>query len=204
MRGDPAKAPADSPHRAQAQHFADAGQEVEPYFAALARLLRPAQVAQVLAKPVKPRIFVSYSHMNLALLQRLRTYLGQYYDDVSLWTDQDLRPGEDWQKSLQEALAGCQLAVLLVSVDFNSSKFIKQKEMSELQRRHAAGELQVVPVAAGACKWDYFPWVDSLQWVNARELPLLGLDPQPQDSALQAIAARIHKLATPASKDPPA
>ena len=204
LRGDPAKAPADSPHRAQAQHFADAGQQVEPYFADLARLLRPVQVAPVLAPTDKPLIFVSYARADLALQLRLCTFLRQYKANVSTWTDQDLQPGQDWQQSLLDKLAGCQLAVLLLSVDFNVSEFIGQTEMPEIQRRHAAGQLQVVPVIAGHCDRTHFPWVNKLQWPHPPEQPLLSLDAQTLEKALQAIAKEILELVSPASKDTPA
>ena len=211
LRGDPAKAPADSPHRAQAQHFADAGQQVEPYFADLARLLRPAQPVQTPAQPVqtpsppgKPRIFISYARENLALLNRLCDYLGQYQAEVTTWTDQDLQSGDVWRKKLLEELAGCHVAVLLLSVDFIKSPFIKQVEMPELERRHAAGQLRVVPVAAGPCKLDYFPWVAALQRARPTDRELLSLRPAEREAALQAFAVEICDPPSPVLKAPPA
>lgn len=205
LRGDPASAPADSPHRLQAQHFADAGQQVEPYFADLARLLRPAQVAPAPVQSVTLRVFVSYAREDLALQQRLCTFLRQYRADVSTWTDQDLQPGQDWRRVLLDKLTGCHLAVLLLSVDFNRSKFIEEIEMPEIQRRHAAGQLKVVPVTAGPCEKDQFPWLSALQWAHPKEQqPLLAMGSVDCDTALQAIAETIAKPATQATKDTPA
>ena len=204
LRGDPAKAQADDPQRAAALQFADAGQQVEPYFDALARLLRRAPVATAPAPSTKPLIFISYARENLALQQRLCTFLRQHRASVSTWTDQDLQAGERWQQGLLDKLAGCQVAVLLLSADFNDSGFIEEHEMPEIQRRHGAGQLQVVPVMAGPCKPDYFAWLGALQSASPPEQPLLGMDPIPLDAALNAIAAKIAQLATQAAKDSPA
>ena len=207
LRGDPVNAQADNPQRAAALQFADAGQQVEPYFAALARLLRRAPVATAPALSAKPLIFISYARENLALQQRLCTFLSQHRASVSTWTDQDLQAGQRWQQGLLDKLAGCQVVVVLLSVDFNVSNFIQDIEMPEIQRRHAAGQLHVVPVVAGPCELNHFPWLAALHSASPPEQPLLAMEAVPRDAALNTIAAsiaRIAQQATQAAKDRPA
>ena len=207
LRGDPANAQADDPQRASALQFADAGQQVEPYFDALARLLRRAPVATAPAPSTKPLVFISYAREDLALQQRLCTFLSQHRASVSTWTDQDLQAGQRWKQGLLDKLAGCQVVVVLLSVDFNVSNFIQDIEMPEIQRRHAAGQLHVVPVVAGPCELNHFPWLAALHSASPPEQPLLAMEAVPRDAALNTIAAsiaRIAQLATQAAKDRPA
>ena len=210
LRGDPATAPADSSQRAAALPFADAHLQVEPYFADMARLLRAAPVApvapvaQAAPPPAKPLVFISYAREDLALQQRLCTFLAQHRASVSTWTDQDLQPGQRWRQHLLDKLVGCQVAVLLLSADFNTSEFVQLEEMPEFQRRYTAGQLKVVPIVAGVCKPDYFAWLSELQLANPPEQPLLAMAPPPRDAALNGIAAHIAQIATQPTQDPSA
>ena len=204
LRGDTASAPSDSPQRAAALQFSDAGQHVDRYIADLARLLRTGQLAPAAAPATKPLVCISYARENLALQQRLHDFLQQHRSTLDIWTDQDLLPGQNWHEIVRAKFAGCQVAVLLQSIEFNRSDYIAQHEMPEIQRRHAAGQLQVVTVVAGNCKLDYFDWLPALQSAHPPEQPLLAMDPIPRDTALNAIAAKIAQLATQAAKDRPA
>ena len=202
LRGDPASAPVDSAQRIEAQAFADAGDQVAPYFVDLARLLRPAPVATPPARPAKPTIFISYAREDSRVMRRLATYLRQHRATVNTWTDQELTAGERWRQTLLDKLRGCQVAVLLLSVDFNNSEFVATEEVPEFERRHRAGQLQVVPILAGPCRRDYFAWVGDLQLANPPECPLRALDDNLLDAALDAIAGQIAQLAAQPAKEP--
>lgn len=204
LRGDPASAPADSPQRAMALQFADAGQQVEPYFADLARLLRPAVVAKPLQQPSKPVVFISYAHKDEALMQRLSLALRQFSAEVLTWTDRELRPGDNWDEMLDSRLRICQVAVLLLSLDFHGSDYIRDKELPIIQRRHAAGQLRVVPVFAGPCRRETHSWVSALQFVDIAEDALFQANAAARDAALNTIAADIAQLVNQPAKDTPA
>ena len=204
LRGDPANAQADDPQRAAALQFADAGQQVEPYFDALARLLRRAPVATAPAPSTKPLVCISYAREDHVLQQRLCTFLRQYKSTLDIWPDQDLQPGQPWHEVVQTKFAGCHVAVLLQSGDFNDSTYIAEHEIPEIRRRHAAGQLQVDPVVAGPCEMNHFPWFAALHSAHPPEQPLLAMEPIARDTALNAIAAKIARLATQAAKDSPA
>lgn len=204
LRGDPASAPADSPHRALAQNFADADQQVVPYFADLARLLRPGQLAVAPVHSAEPVVFISYAHANKALMQRLELAFVQFKTKVLTWTDRDLRPGDDWNDVLNEKLRLSQVAVLMLSLDFYGSDFIREKELPVIQQRHAAGQMRVVPVFASACSREAHPWVSALQFVAVADDALYDENINRRDAALTTIAEHIARLATQAAKDSPA
>ena len=47
-----------------------------------------------------------------------------------MWDDRDIPPGEDWRKTIADALAQTRVALLLVSPGFIKSEFIRDEELS--------------------------------------------------------------------------
>ena len=68
----------------------------------------------------KPKIFVSYSHRDPKALQELERFLKPLGREglIVNWTDNQIKPGEDWHAKIDEALDTATVAVLLVSQDF--------------------------------------------------------------------------------------
>jgi hypothetical protein len=96
----------------------------------------------------KPKIFVSYSHQDPKALQQLLRFLEPLGRDglISNWTDNQIKPGEDWHAEIDEALATATITVLLVSQDFLSSNYIYHTELPRILARADAGEMTVLPV----------------------------------------------------------
>lgn len=88
--------------------------------------------------PLPPRqtIFVSYSHLDRKWLTTLRKYVDglEAEGKIKVWDDRAISPGERWEDSIQQALEGATVAVLLVSQDFLRSKFITTVELPRLLR----------------------------------------------------------------------
>lgn len=78
--------------------------------------------------------FVSYAHADQraadTCLQRLLEQLApskQYA--YTFWRDTEIVVGERWHDEIQQALAACQLGLLLISPTFLASKYITQQEL---------------------------------------------------------------------------
>jgi hypothetical protein len=73
-------------------------------------------------RPPRPRhrVFLCYSHANNPWLKRLLVHFGPLDKDnlVEVWSDERIRPGDDWRAEIEAALATARFAVLLVSADF--------------------------------------------------------------------------------------
>ena len=100
--------------------------------------------------PASPVIFISYSHTDRkykdALLQHLRILEGaELVEDI--WTDDTITAGENWEARINQAIAGAQVAIFLISADSLNSTFIRSREIPELLRRRTEG-LVVIPVVA--------------------------------------------------------
>ena len=99
-------------------------------------------------KPLE--IFVSYSHHDNGWRERLfDEYLRTTFGDCRVWTDAQIRAGEQWNEEIERRLHSSCVAVLLVSERFLKSKFIMEREFPTIMARARSAALRVVwvPIA---------------------------------------------------------
>jgi TIR domain len=86
--------------------------------------------------PLPPRqtIFISYSREDVEWLRLVRKFLGVLEQEgvITFWDDSAIKPGEPWEESIRKALDTACAALLLVSQDFLTSKFITTYELPRL------------------------------------------------------------------------
>lgn len=82
----------------------------------------------------KIKFFVSYAHKNNKLvtefvggLRELLTPSKSY--DYEYWKDNQLTVGDKWNEQIQEAVAECDIGLLLITPSFLSSKYITENEL---------------------------------------------------------------------------
>lgn len=94
------------------------------------------------------KIFISYAHEDEAHRRALEQYLIvlKLQGVIEHWDDRQIAAGEHWEGEINENLEAARLIILLVSIDFIASEYIRTKEMRRAMERHAAGEAVVVPV----------------------------------------------------------
>lgn len=104
-------------------------------------------------KPV--RIFISYSHKDDGLRQKLLTFLAPLVFDekIESWDDRMLGGGEEWHQEIQKNLESAEIILLLVTANFLASKFIREVEQSRALERQKAGEAVVIPIILRECLW---------------------------------------------------
>jgi CheY-like chemotaxis protein len=112
----------------------------------------------------QPLVFVSYSHKDEVEKERLRSHLGVVLetDLTSLWSDDHLGAGVDWELEISRAIGQAKVAILLITADFLNSKFILQKEVKTLLERRETEGLHVFPVIAKACAWNRVEWLKKM------------------------------------------
>jgi hypothetical protein len=146
-----------------------------------------------------PRIFVSYSHKDQKVKERLVTHLNVPQADV--WDDSRIKPGDEWLSEIEQAMAGADVAILLISADFLTSRFVLSKEVPVLLERREREGLLVYPVLVEDCAWDQVEWLAKMQIRMWEGKPLPG--GRERNTALAGIARDIAERFKEHTERPP-
>ncbi len=86
---------------------------------------------------IKRTIFISYSQKDQQYLEEFRTHLDPLIrkGEIEAWDDRRIEAGADWFKEIEGAFKRAQVAVLMISPNFLSSRFISEKEVPKLLAR---------------------------------------------------------------------
>jgi hypothetical protein len=115
--------------------------------------------AQVKNPSTPLRVFYSYAREDEVYLRELEKYLVVLKRQglITTWFDQQLSPGADWSREINDRLKTADIILLLVSQDFIASDFIYQKELKVVLRMHELGENRVVPIILRPVSWQDTP-----------------------------------------------
>lgn len=125
-------------------------------------------------------IFISYSHEDSSEVDALCTHLGalEGMGRIKVWSDRTIRPGDDWQRQIEEAIDAAAIAILVVTAPFLSSKFIREWELPLLMAQREERGLVIFPIIARACAW--------------KQTPLAALEVRPKDGSIWPGNADAH------------
>ncbi len=103
-----------------------------------------------------PKVFFSYSHDDKKHLDDLLTYLKplQRANKIEVWTDSQILPGQEWNKSIIDNLHNADIVIMLVSAEFLASSYIWEKELTIAIDNRDKGKTTVIPVILKRCLWD--------------------------------------------------
>jgi len=143
----------------------------------------------------KPTVFISYSHQDETWKERLVKHLSVLEEEgfLAVWDDRRIEADAKWLPEIESAMAGARVAVLLISAEFLTSKFIRQKEVPRLLERREKEGMRVIPVIARTCIWPNVGWLASIQAALGGK-PLASLRGNKIDEAFTALAAEIEGL----------
>lgn len=101
------------------------------------------------------RAFISYSHKDRAVLDRLHTHLAplRYEGLIEAWFDRQILAGGKIDAEVDRELESCDLFLMLVSPDFLASDYCVNREMKRALERHREGKAHVVPIIVEHCDW---------------------------------------------------
>ena len=101
------------------------------------------------------RLFLSYSHRDEDLCERLLIHLSQLRRDglVEAWHDRRITAGTEWASTIDENLNSAHIIILLVSADFLASDYCNDIEITRALERSQKGEARVVAVILRPCDW---------------------------------------------------
>lgn len=143
----------------------------------------------------KLKVFVSYSHKDEKLKERLLEHCAQLKNDglVSVWHDRELLPADSWDEEILGELKRADLVLLLISSSFLNSVYCYEKELKIALDRHVSGGAKAVPVILRPCDWQSSP-LGALNAVPKDAVPVSSRTWKNQDEALSAVVASLRRL----------
>lgn len=144
----------------------------------------------------KPTVFISYSHKDEAMKDRLVTHLGVLQQEglLDLWDDRRIGAGEDWYPEIEDAMKRASVTILLVSADFLTSKFILNEEVPRLLERQDKEGLRIFPVIIRPCAWNEVKWLAKMQLRPKNGKPLSTKKKHQIETDLTSIAKEVATI----------
>jgi TIR domain len=143
--------------------------------------------------PKKLNIFLSYAHEDEAMKIQLdrNLIMLKRSDKINVWQDRQILPGMEWDDAIAKELASADIILLLISVDFNNSQYIWDKELKIAMERHEKNEARVIPVILRTCDWGEMPYA-KLQALPTGAKPISSF--ADKDEAYTDVAKNIRMV----------
>mgnify|MGYP001435533806 CR=1 FL=1 len=108
----------------------------------------------------KLKIFLSYSRADEDMKTDLDKHLIMLkrQDKIEVWQDREIMAGEEWDSTIKNEIQAAHIILLLISVDFNNSRYIWENELKVAMDRQADGKCRVIPVILRTCEWSEMPY----------------------------------------------
>jgi len=172
--------------------------------------------AKMLSKSGPFRVFICYAHKDNESSDSNKRWLDRFLEhlqplvlqgQVCAWSDRDIEIGDEWHDKIQMTLKNAKAAVLLVSLAFLASKYIRNSEVPLLLKNARDKGVIIVSIILRPCllhetKFKYpdpmtgpdeFS-LSSLQAANSPDKPLNGLTESEQDQVLLSVAQRLCQI----------
>lgn len=138
------------------------------------------------------KIFVCYADKDKILRHKFEIHLSslkQKYQAIQ-WLDQDILPGKEWIKEIQQYLDAAHIILLLVSPDFLASDYWSRIGMQHAFLRHQAGTAYVIPILLRYADWQATP-IGKLHALPSNGEPITHW--QDRDRAFQDVVTGVHR-----------
>lgn len=138
--------------------------------------------------PTTKPVFISYSHKDTEWLTKLKAFLAplEQRELIRVWDDTEIRVGSDWLAEIKGAIASARVAVFLVSQNFLSSPFIREKELPGLLEAAQSRGCLIFWIAVSSTTFADSP-LAQIQGANAPSEPLDLLSEAQQNKVLVEI-----------------
>lgn len=112
-----------------------------------------------------PSIFISYSHKDEEWKDQVVMHLRvlEMEGMLDVWDDRRIEAGDDWHAEIDNAIRAASIAILIISANFLTSKFILDDEVPKLLERRIKEGVRVIPVIIKPCAWTQVKWLSQIQ-----------------------------------------
>ena len=163
--------------------------------AGIERLTETESTLTTAGKPVRNKLFISYSHQDKPHFERLLVHLKPLERDkrIDRWDDTRIKSGEKWHEEIRRAIERSGVAILLISADFLASDFINEIEVPLMLAGAAGFGAIILPVILSPCSFTSTQPLFEFQAVNDPAQPLSGLDWNAQERLWDKVAKEVLK-----------
>ena len=139
-------------------------------------------------------ISVCYSHRDSEWLKRLIVHLYplEKRGKIELWTDINLKAGDQWKVEIERSLIRCRVCILLISADFLASDFIVDSEIPLLLEKAKKQGARIVPIILKPSRFTRDENLSRFHAINDPAYPLVILSEGEQEAVLDQVAALVE------------
>ena len=139
------------------------------------------------------RIFISYSHKDQEIFERLMVHLKalERFENFTIWTDMKIEPGHNWYSEMKKEIRKANIVILLISADYISSDFIMRDEFSNIFEREIGSDLKIIPIIVKPCFWKKIPFIRVHQVFPQDGKPLMNHDKNEVEELLYKLTESI-------------
>lgn len=140
------------------------------------------------------KTFIIYASADRELRDEFERHLKPLVDLgwLSLWSDKEIAPGEQWDSTIKRNLHNADIFLMLVSVDFYNSGYIREEEFKTAISRLENGDSLIIPIIARHCSWKYFPVIKDLQVLPPDGIAVTDIEHwKTRDKAWSIVVERI-------------
>jgi len=135
--------------------------------------------SSAIRQPRKPRskVFISYSHYDSGILDRLQVHLKTFIRESSIdvWDDRKIIPGTKWREDIRKAIDLAKIAILLVSADFLSSDFIMKNELPPLLAAAHEEQTIILSLIVGPRRYKQTESISQYKAMNDPSYPIIAM-----------------------------
>lgn len=145
------------------------------------------------------KIFICYSHEDEKWKDRVGKFLQPFKLDI--WSDNRIGLGENWFEEIKKAIEESDAAILIVTIDFLNSRFIKEEEIPRFLEQRIKNNFKIFPLLVRECPWKKNEWLNSINMRIKDGKPLAGYSYHKIDSILTEFAMEIDNILNPSFSD---
>jgi len=144
----------------------------------------------------KHSIFISYSHRDESWKKLIVKHLNvlNLNCDIEFWDDRRIVAGSKWKNEILDAINKAAIAILLISADFLTSKFINDVEVPIILKREEEGLIRIVPILIRDCSYENIEWLSNIQMRPKDAKPLATFQKNLIESEITIFSKEIKKL----------
>ncbi|MCD8171929.1 MAG: toll/interleukin-1 receptor domain-containing protein [Alistipes sp.] len=141
-------------------------------------------------------IFICYARTDQKYHDELKRYFLPLEKKGLLksWSDKNITPSRKWKDDIIRTIGKVKVAILLISIDFLNSDFIRDEEIPRLLKRSEEEGVRIIPVFLKYCPHKYYNEIMQFQGINGPDRPLYDMTKPEKDKVLVDLVEKVAEI----------